>query len=189
VIKLRRYLCLECGNNVDLKGVYICPICNNKDKTKLLQNIDIEVSREFVDNKTSYNKVNKEVLDKINHFVKTRCHSSAYLKVCACDLKELGEFELARELEDVAIKKLEVETKLLEMLGTSSDIRLNMSNLIAKALEDVKLAREIENYAKNNNNVEIAKLLSAILIDESTNLFILNVISNKIVEKNISIKE
>jgi hypothetical protein len=64
-----------------------------------------------------------------------------------------------------------------------------MSNLIAKALEDVKLAREIENYAKDNNNVEIAKLLSAILIDESTNLFILNVISNKIVEKNISIKE
>lgn len=186
---MRRYLCLECGNNVDLKGVYICPICNNKDKTKLLQNIDIEVSREFVDNKTSYNKVNKEVLDKINHFVKTRCHSSAYLKVCACDLKELGEFELARELEDVAIKKLEVETKLLEMLGTSNDVRLNMSNLIAKTLEDCKLAKEIEELAKISNNDEIAKLLTIVLIEESNNLFLLNLISNKIVEKNIKKNE
>jgi rubrerythrin len=189
---MRKYLCLECGNNVDLKGLFICPICNNKDKTKLLQNIEIEVSEEFIktdNNKTSFNRLSEGLNEKLNHYVKTRCHSSAYLKLCAIKLKDIGEFELARELDYVANKKLEVETKLLEMLGTSSDIRLNMSNLIAKALEDVKLAREIENYAKNNNNVEIAKLLSAILIDESTNLFILNVISNKIVEKNISIKE
>lgn len=188
---MKKHLCLECGNNVDLKGVYICPICNNKDKTKLLQNIEIEVSEELIksNNKTSYNRLSEGLNEKINHYVKTRCHSSAYLKLCAIKLKDIGEFELARELDYVANKKLEVETKLLEMLGTSSDIRLNMSNLIAKALEDVKLAREIENYAKVNNNVEIAKLLSAILIDESTNLFILNVISNKIIEKNISIKE
>ena len=52
---MRKYLCLECGNNVDLKGVFVCPICNNKDKTKLLQNIEIEVGQEFVekDNKTT----------------------------------------------------------------------------------------------------------------------------------------
>ena len=187
MIKLRKYLCLECGNNVDLKGIFICPICNNKDKTKLLQNIEIEVGKEMImDNKTSYNKVNKELLEKLNHYVGTRCHSSAYLKVCACDLKDLGEFELARELEYVADKKLEIETRLLEMLGTSNDIRLNMSNFISKALEDCKLAKEIEELANGDNNEEIRKLLSLVLIEESNNLFILNLITKKIVEKNIT---
>jgi hypothetical protein len=184
---LRKYLCLECGNNVDLKGIFICPICNNKDKMKLLQNIEIEVGKEFIDkdNKTSYNQINKEVLEKINHYVKTRCHSSAYLKVCACNLKDLGEFELARELEYVADKKLEIETRLLEILGTTDDIRLNMSNLITKALEDCKLAKEIEELASNNGNKEIAKLLSVVLVEECNNLFILNLISDKIIEKKL----
>ena len=184
---MKRYLCLECGNNVELKNGYVCPICNNKDKTKLLQNIEIEVSENFLrtENKTIYNKINEMVLDKLNHYIKTRCHSSAYLKLCAYNLKDIGEFELAIELEKVAIKKLEIESRLLELLGTTNDIRLNMSNLISKALEDCKLASEIEELARNNNNKEIAKLLNVILIEESNNLYVLNLISNKIIEKKL----
>jgi hypothetical protein len=186
VIKLRRYLCLECGNNVDLKGLGICPICNNRNKNTLLQNIDIETSKEFsIDNKASLYKCDRNVNELLNNYIKKRCHSSAYLKLCACNLKELGEFELSNELEYVAQKKLEIETKVLELLGTSMNVRLNMSNLISKALEDVKIAQEIEKLAKTSNNDEIVREISKIIIDESNNLFILNLISSKIVEKNI----
>lgn len=184
---MRKYLCLECGNNVDLNENGICPICSNSNRNTLLLNIEIEVSKEFCENKNLLNKLDSDLNDKLNHYLKTRCHSSAYLKLCAMNLKELGEFELSNELEFVAIKKLEVETKLLELLGTSSNIRLNMSNLIAKALEDVKLAQELEKLASKDDNDIIVKELSKVLIDESNNLFILNLISNKIVEKNISI--
>ena len=90
---MRKYLCLECGNNVDLKGVFVCPICNNKDKTKLLQNIEIEVGQEFVekDNKTTYNKDIDDIYDiiinelkdhfgeqEINEWVDHICYGKPY---------------------------------------------------------------------------------------------------------------
>ena len=89
----------------------MCPICHNKDKMKLLQNINIEVSNELITNKTSYININKIVFDNVNYLLKTKCHSSAYLKLCALNLEELGEFELANKLNEVAYKKLEIEKK------------------------------------------------------------------------------
>ncbi|MBO5711555.1 MAG: hypothetical protein J6R47_01835, partial [Acholeplasmatales bacterium] len=153
---MKRYHCLECGHIFELKDELLCPICKNSKEELLLKTIEIE---EVVKNSRIPNYLNtdKELRDKLEHFTKRRNHSSAYLKVCSKKLIELGYFELALMLERIALSKLDVETKLISALGVTDDMRLNLNNLIAKAIEDVKLAKELEELAKINEQIEALK--------------------------------
>ena len=182
VNNMKRYHCLECGHIFELKDELLCPICKNSKEELLLKTIEIE---EVVKNSRIPNYLNtdKELRDKLEHFTKRRNHSSAYLKVCSKKLIELGYFELALMLERIALSKLDVETKLISALGVTDDMRLNLNNLIAKAIEDVKLAKELEELAKIKHDEDIYRLLNSVAVEETINLVTLNTILDQLLKK------
>ena len=53
----------------------------------------------------------------------------------------------SKELDMVAQKKLEYEAILLELFGVKNDIRLNLNNVVTRAIEDVYLANKITELA------------------------------------------
>jgi rubrerythrin len=179
---MKRYHCLECGHIFELKDKLMCPICKNSKEELLLKTIEI---KEVVESAglPNYKNTDKELRDKLEHFTKRRNHSSAYLKVCAYKLIELGYFDLALILERIAVSKLDVETKLIDALGVTDNMRLNLNNLITKAIEDVKLAKELEELAKIKHDDEIYKLLNSVAIEEACNLVTLNTVLDKLIKK------
>lgn len=163
-----RYSCSICGNYFDKDKEAACPICGNNDEGYLLKSIEIEDEESKDDFKV-----------KIKSYLGRKCHSAAYIKLCSKKLEELGYFDLAKELNDVAIKKLEYEAILLELLGVKDDIRLNLNNVISRAVEDVHLAKEISALEYMNNNEGIYSLMQRMKSDEEKNIFILNHIAKK----------
>ena len=178
---MKRYHCLECGKIFEAKDKLECPICKNNKEELILKTIEIE---EVINNTNipSYKNMDIELRNKLEHFVKRRNHSSAYLKICAHKLIEIGYFDLALILERIAVSKLEVESRLINALGVNDDMRFNLNNLITKALEDVKLAKEIEELAKIKKDDDIYRLLNEIVIEEAQNLITLNTLLEKLLD-------
>ncbi len=176
---MKRFHCLECGQTFEAKGELVCPICKNNKEELILKTIEIE---DTINNAgiPSYKNMDRELKNKLEHYMKRRNHSSAYLKVCAVKLIELGYMDLGLILERIATAKLNVETKLINAIGVTEDMRLNINNLIAKALEDVKLAKELEDLAKVKGNEDVYRLLNSVVIEEAFNLIQLNVALDKL---------
>lgn len=163
-----KYSCSICGNYFEDKNKkLICPICGNTDENYLLKSIEIEENKK--DN----------IKEKLRFFLSRKCHSAAYIKLCSKKLEDLGYFDLAKELDVVAQKKLEYEAVLLEMLGVKDDIRLNLNNVVSRAMEDLHLAKEITDLEKKEDNEGIFSLLEKMKYDEEKNVFILNSIAKK----------
>lgn len=163
-----KYSCSICGNYFEGEAKnLICPICGNHDENYLLKTI--EISDEKKD----------DVKEKIKYFLSRKCHSAAYIKLCSKKMEELGYFDLSKELDLVAQKKLEYEALLLEILGVKNDIRLNLNNVITRAVEDMYLAKEITALENKDDNEGIFSLLQKMKYDEEKNIFILNNIAKK----------
>lgn len=163
-----KYSCSICGayfesNNDKIK----CTICGNDDESYLLKSIEIEDSKE------------NDIKEKLKIYLSRKCHSAAYIKLCSKKLEELGYFELSKELDIVAQKKLEYEALILEIIGVKDDIRLNLNNVISRAIEDLNLAKEISDLEHQENNEAIFSLLNKMKIDEEKNIFILNTIAKR----------
>ncbi len=163
-----KYNCAICGNYFEkTKSELICPICGNSDENYLLKAIEIEEDKK------------DDIQERIKHFLSRKCHSAAYIKLCSKRMEELGQFDLAKELDIVAQKKLEYEAILLDMLGIKNDIRLNLNNVLTRAMEDVHIAEEIMKLEEKEDNESIIHLLKQMKADEEKNVFILNNIAKK----------
>lgn len=163
-----KYSCSICGTYFDTDDDNVkCSICGNDDQDYLLKAIEIE------------NMNSKNVKEKLKKYISRKCHSAAYIKLCSKKLEDLGYFELARELDIVALKKLEYEAFILEILGVKDDIRLNLNNVISRAIEDLNLAKEISDLEHQENNEGIYSLLNKMKADEEKNIFILSTIAKK----------
>lgn len=162
-----KYSCYICGSNFDMNDKLTCPICGNNDNNYLLKTIEIE------DNKDD------ELKDRIKVFLSRKCHSSAYIKLCAIKLKDLGHFELANELERIAVQKLDYEALLLEILGVTEDVRMNLNNVVTRAVEDVNLAKEISRLEEVNDNEAICEILSNMKHEEEKNVVALSNIAKR----------
>lgn len=164
-----KYSCSICGTyfeNDNHKNL-ICPICGNNDTNYLLKSIEIEDEKK------------DDVKEKVKYFLSRKCHSAAYIKLCSKKLEELGYFDLSQELNIVAQRKLEYEAILLEILGVKDDIRLNLNNVVTRAIEDLYLAKEITELENKDDNEGIFSLLQQMKCDEEKNIFILNNIAKK----------
>ncbi len=163
-----KYSCSICGTYFEGENKnLICPICGNSDTNYLLKSIEIEDDKK------------DDIKEKVKYFLSRKCHSAAYIKLCSKKLEDLGYFELAQELNIVAQKKLEYEAVLLEILGVKDDIRLNLNNVVTRAIEDLYLAKEITELENKDDNEGIFSLLKQMKYDEEKNIFILNNIAKK----------
>lgn len=169
VIKMKKYNCTICGHFFELNddNDTCCPICGTNDKEYLLEALEIE------------DKSKDELREVLGTYLKRKCHSAAYIKLCSKKLEELGYYELSKELDMVAQKKLEYEAILLELFGVKNDIRLNLNNVVTRAIEDVYLANKITELEKKNHNDDIFNLLKNLKHEEEKNIFVLNCIAKK----------
>lgn len=162
-----KYNCYICGSNFEEHDKLLCPICGNDDVNYLLKSIEIETDD------------NDEGKEKIKKFLARKCHSSAYIKLCSRKLNDLGYYDLANELERIAIQKLDYEALLLEILGVKDDMRLNLNNVVTRAVEDVNLAKEISDLENMNNHEGIFETLSKMKIEEEKNIMVLSNIAKR----------
>ena len=125
---------------------------------------------------------NEEIKYEIKKYLDNKTHSSAYIKVCAMELKRLGHMELSIALDKIAESKMQFEAVLMEAFGMKDDIRLNLNNVLMRAEEDVVFARKIELLAKDNNEHEVYTLMHELAKTEAENLAALMGIVGKVAE-------
>lgn len=125
---------------------------------------------------------NEELKYEIKKYLDNKTHSSAYIKVCAMELKRLGRMELSVALEIIAESKMHFEAVLMEAFGMKDDIRLNLNNVLMRAEEDVVFARKIELLAKDTDEHEVYTLMHELAKTEAENLAALMGIVNKVIE-------
>ncbi|MDE5545884.1 MAG: hypothetical protein K2I88_00310, partial [Anaeroplasmataceae bacterium] len=119
---------------------------------------------------------------EIKKYLDNKTHSSAYIKVCAMELKRLGHMELSVALDKIAESKMCFEAVLMEAFGMKDDIRLNLNNVLMRAEEDIVFARKIELLAKDNNEHEVYTLMHELAKTEAENLAALMGIVNRVSE-------
>lgn len=124
----------------------------------------------------------EKVKYEIKAYLDNKTHSSAYIKVCAMELKRLGHFELSLALEEIAKQKMCFEAILMEAFGMKEDIRLNLNNVLIRAEEDVALARKIELLAKDEQDHEVYTLMHEVAKTEAENLAALMGIVNRTID-------
>ena len=127
---------------------------------------------------------NEEIKYEIKKYLDNKTHSSAYIKVCAMELKRLGHMELSLALDKIAESKMQFEAVLMEAFGMKDDIRLNLNNVLMRAEEDVVFARKIELLAKDNNEHEVYTLMHELAKTEAENLAALMGIVGKVAEED-----
>ena len=125
---------------------------------------------------------NEELKYEIKKYLDNKTHSSAYIKVCAMELKRLGHMELSVALDKIAESKMCFEAVLMEAFGMKDDIRLNLNNVLMRAEEDIVFARKIELLAKDNNEHEVYTLMHELAKTEAENLAALMGIVNRVSE-------
>ncbi|MDE6660320.1 MAG: hypothetical protein K2J93_00665 [Anaeroplasmataceae bacterium] len=125
---------------------------------------------------------NEEIKYEIKKYLDNKTHSSAYIKVCAMELKRLGHMELSIALDKIAESKMQFEAVLMEAFGMKDDIRLNLNNVLMRAEEDVVFARKLELLAKDNNEHEVYTLMHELAKTEAENLAALMGIVGKVAE-------
>ncbi|MDE7384854.1 MAG: hypothetical protein K2M84_03740, partial [Anaeroplasmataceae bacterium] len=123
---------------------------------------------------------NEELKYEIKKYLDNKTHSSAYIKVCAMELKRLGHMELSVALDKIAESKMCFEAVLMEAFGMKDDIRLNLNNVLMRAEEDIVFARKIELLAKDNNEHEVYTLMHELAKTEAENLAALMGIVNRV---------
>lgn len=129
---------------------------------------------------------NEELKNQIKAYLDNKTHSCAYLKVCASELKRLGFLSLGLAMEDIAYKKMNYEAALMEAFGMKDDLRLNLNNVLIRAEEDVKFAKEIEKLAKEKEELEVYSLMHELAKSEATNLTCIMSILDKYLKESKS---
>ncbi len=122
---------------------------------------------------------------EIKKYLDNKTHSSAYIKVCAMELKRMGQMEMSLALEKIAESKMHFEAVLMEAFGMKEDVRLNLNNVLIRAEEDVVFARKIEMLAKENKEHEVYTLMHELAKTEAENLAALMGIVNRVIEDRI----
>ena len=167
---MKRMICLECGYNFDFTKSKECPICKNDDEKYLLKSIELE---EYPINKLGICD-DEELRKAVKSLLEEKTHSSAYIKVCGRELERTGYMYLGLALEEIALRKQNIETDLLECYGIKNDIRLNLNNILKRAEADVIHANKIAELAKDKKNDEVYNLLHELAKHEASNLAALN---------------
>ncbi len=125
---------------------------------------------------------NEDLKYEIKSYLDNKTHSSAYIKVCAMELKRLGHMELSLALESIAYSKLNFEAMLMEAFGMKEDIRLNLNNVLVRAEEDVELAKKIADLAMEKKEWEVYNLMHELAKTEAENLSALMGILNRMLK-------
>lgn len=125
---------------------------------------------------------NPLIKDEVKAYLDRKTHSAAYIRLCGMEAKRLGKMELAVALNELAVSKTENEAMLMEAFGVKEDLRLNLSNVIIRATEDVAFASKIADLAKKKNECEAYAMLYQLAIKESENLEALKGILSKMNE-------
>lgn len=128
-----KMICLVCGNTFNSEESPDCPICKNDNMEMLLKSIIINEcnidKNEIICDENIKNEIEKKL--------KETQYSSAYIKLCAKKLEEDGLMYLSFALDQIALRKQQIESKLFELCSFKNDFKKYMDYVIIRAKEDV----------------------------------------------------